>query len=593
VRKIQDLNGPWRFQPDPYGEGDHEGFERPDWDDSQWFDVDVPCDFSTVLPDLDFYEGGGWYRRSLDVPECMRGRCNLLRFEGVNHRCRVWLNGQLVGEHFDAYLPFEIRVDDSIEYGARNSLVVYADNTCHAEDVPGEQRGWRTFGGLVRSVALVSMSRLHLSHIATDARADGTLNLQADVTNELNELASTAIDVRLKPRITRTGADVPLREGESGPEIEGGGGALDITPGSTADFQSTTTFPDIQAWSPDSPTLYDLTVSLSHAGDVIDARTVTIGFRTIEARAGQLLLNGDPIYLTGFNRHEDSPCTAMAPDPELTRQDLVSMKSAGSNFVRLCHYPHDPGELDLCDALGLLVLDEIPLYWWGGKWDEEHYESKFAAAKRQVEKMVRRDVNHPCVAFWSVSNETSEKAPGVVEGNRELVKLVQGLDPTRPAVHVSNHWTEVREFDADDVICINAYPAWGRMHKGGKGGFTLEDATAWWSDELEKLHECYPDKPILIAEFGHPCLAGVKTGSLGEFSQCAALEAEFKAMHAPYVCGATVWCYADHPWPGGFSFMKYMTTSTYGVVTRSRQPKRAYETMRRLFTAKRANTDAD
>ena len=225
MRKIQDLNGPWRFQPDPYGEGDHEGFERPDWDDSQWFDVDVPCDFSTVLPDLDFYEGGGWYRRSLDVPECMRGRCNLLRFEGVNHRCRVWLNGQLVGEHFDAYLPFEIRVDDSIEYGARNSLVVYADNTCHAEDVPGEQRGWRTFGGLVRSVALVSMSRLHLSHIATDARADGTLNLQADVTNELNELASTAIDVRLKPRIARTGADVPLRAGESGPEIEGGGGA--------------------------------------------------------------------------------------------------------------------------------------------------------------------------------------------------------------------------------------------------------------------------------------------------------------------------------------------------------------------------------
>lgn len=580
MRTTIELDGPWRFQPDFYEEGDREGFERRDWDDSKWLECQVPCDFSTALSELAFYEGGGWYRRLLDVPQALRDQHNVLRFEGVNHRCRVWVNGRPAGENQDAYLPFEIAVDDLLDYGASNSIVVFADSTCYPEDVPGMQRGWHTFGGLVRSVSLVSTSRLHISDVATDARSDGALRVRVNVSNGADVSASTSVDVSL------VALSLPLGEGEG--EVRGPKDSLALEPGEHSEINLSATIPDIDPWSPESPNLYDLTVSLTREGDVVDARTITIGFRTIETRDGQLLLNGSPIYLTGFNRHEDSPRTTMAPDPELARQDLESMKAAGANFVRLCHYPHDSGELDLCDELGLLAMDEVPLYWWGGKWDEENHEPKLAASRRQLETMIARDINHPSVIFWSVSNETSERAPGVVEGNRELVKLAQELDASRPAVHVSNHWTEVKEFDDDDVICVNGYPAWGRMHKGGNGTFTLEDATRWWADELEKLHEAFPGKPILVAEFGHPALLGVGAGALGEPSQSAALAAEFEAMHAPYICGATVWCYADHPWPGGFSFMKNMTVSPYGVVTRDREKKQGYSAISALFNAKQS-----
>ena len=154
---------------------------------------------------------------------------------------------------------------------------------------------------------------------------------------------------------------------------------------------------------------------------------------------GGLLLNGRPIFLTGFNRHEDSPRVGMVPDMETTRRDLEDMVRMGCNFVRLCHYPHDPRELDLCDELGLLVMAEIPLYWWNGLEEgEEACAHKLDAAKRQLSNMIRRDINHPAIVFWSVSNETEEQRPEVAAGNRELVRLAKELDPTRLAVHVSS-----------------------------------------------------------------------------------------------------------------------------------------------------------
>jgi len=570
-RKSIDLNGPWLFLPDFYGEGDDATFHAPEWDDSGWLPVSVPSEFGTCLPELEFYEGVGWFRRRAVIPAEWTSKHVVLRFEGVNQRARVWVNGELVGENFDSFLPFEFPVSSLLKYGEENVLVVRADNTRHAEDVPGEQRGWRTTGGILRDVCLVASDPLHLGHVAILADVDGKLKITAAVSN----LREASAQIELHAEVL-SGDDSPCADFTSA--------SVALPAGQTTEIHLEGDVPDVSAWTPASPALYAVALSLRDPGDTVDAKSYRIGFRSIEASKGQLLLNGEPVTLLGFNRHEHSLSGGMVPDPETTRSDLEHMKAMGSNFVRLCHYPHDSSELDLCDELGLLVMDEVPLYWWAGQWEDEAiYQGKLSAAKRQVETMIRRDINHPSVIFWSVSNETSEKAPGVVEGNDTLVQLAKNLDSSRMAVHVTNHWTEVKAFDFDDVMCLNGYPAWGNRGKSNQGEYRLEDARHWWESEMKKLHEQYPEKPILVAEFGHPSLTGTRDGVMSEEAQSAALKAEFAGMQAAYVCGATIWCYADHPWPGGFDFMRFITTAPYGVVAQDRKRLHACDTVERMF----------
>jgi GNAT superfamily N-acetyltransferase len=320
-----------------------------------------------------------------------------------------------------------------------------------------------------------------------------------------------------------------------------------------------------------------------------DRREIRLGFRKVEASGGKLLLNGQEIYLTGFNRHEDSRMRDGAVDLGTARRDLIEIKEAGANFVRLCHYPHHPGELDLCDELGLLVMDEIPLYWWDGMREGvDHHRRKLEASKRQIRKMIRRDINHPSVIFWSVSNENREERPEVAEGNRQLVRLAKELDPSRLAVHVSDHhWQSHPNFSCDDVICVNAYPSLHRHGYDGDYAYDLSDSTRFWRDGLHRLHTQYADKPILVSEFGYAALEGVYDGAFGEDIQADAIAHEFAGMAAPYVCGATVWCWADHPWPAAtFEFCRHLGTSPYGVVSRDRRKLKAYRRIRQMFRAR-------
>ena len=199
--------------------------------------------------------------------------------------------------------------------------------------------------------------------------------------------------------------------------------------------------------------------------------------------------------------------------------------------------------------------------------------------------MVERDRDHPSVIFWSASNETDETRPEVAAGNAELVRLAKSLEPTRLATHVSNHWDGEPHFDDDDVVCVNGYPSWdGRIWQKNPG-YDLSQSGRWWQESLAELNSRYPDKPILISEFGYPCLDGVVEGALGEEVQASVIRSEFEGMQAPYVCGTTVWCWADHPWPEE-DFVAYVTTSPFGVVTRTRRRKAAFETARELFGGK-------
>jgi beta-galactosidase/beta-glucuronidase len=227
--------------------------------------------------------------------------------------------------------------------------------------------------------------------------------------------------------------------------------------------------PAAKPWSPESPSLYRAEIELRVGGRVIDRTSTRFGFRKIEVKGTSLLLNGRKLYLTGFNRHEDSPRTGMALDRETTRRDLEEMKAMGANFLRGAHYPHDPSEYDLCDELGILVMVEAPLNVWNGS----KREGTLQACKSYLRRMIERDFNHPSVIFWSVSNECVETNEGVYEGIQELVAHAKTLDPTRLVTHVSNHWTHGDIFRSaspaqDDVIGINEYFAELRLPRSAR-----------------------------------------------------------------------------------------------------------------------------
>ena len=293
-----------------------------------------------------------------------------------------------------------------------------------------------------------------------------------------------------------------------------------------------------------------------------------------------MLLNGREIYLVGFNRHEDSSRADLCADLQTVRQDLQDMKAMGCNFVRLCHYPHDPAELDLCDELGLLAKCEVPLWQWKGEAEGQGLSrQRVLAAKRQLESMVRRDRNHPSIIIWSVSNEAHDQRPEVTAGNYELERHVRGLDPSRLATHVADHWFDDVRCDADDLICVNGYPA--LYHEPRCEPWDAATQAQWWAAHLERVHRKYPDKPILVAEFGMMAMRGLSRHPHGEDAQAMALRSQFAGMQAPYVCGACVWCYADHAWEGG-------RTSLFGVVSRDRSyRKQAFYAMGELFRARR------
>lgn len=587
MRQRLDLNGIWRFTPDPCREGIGRSFFSPSFDVRQWLESPVPGCFEHACPELEFYEGVCWYRRTFEAPKEWRDSSTHLHFGCVNYRCRVWLNGVEIGANDAPFLPVSFDVTSRLAADAPNVLALEVDNSHHEGDVPGMHVGWRGFGGILRDVFLEAAPPVRFADVAIEA--DPTASRE---------------NVRLTFSLLNGGhGDPPLEvAGDILTAGETHVRSLEPTAVSASDATLVTHVDDPALWSPDSPKLYTLRLRLRRGAETLDEYESRFGFRSFVATAEGLRLNGTPMYLTGFNRHEDSPVTGAAQDLALVRRDLERMKEAGANTVRLCHYPHHPTELDLCDELGLIAFCEIPLYFWNDAEDgRRNNPARTDAAARQLTRLVARDRNHPSIAFWSVSNETADEESEVAESNRALIRHVRALDPNRFCVHVSNKWRSHPNFDEDDVICINGYPSMRAVRRGAAGEGVQDSgaqdhdfagAADEWRRDLTTLRERYPDKPVLITEFGFCSLPGTHDHAFGEETHAAAIEAEFGAMDAPYVCGALIWCWADHAWPPG-RFEEGYAISPFGVLTRSRRPLAPYRAARRLFRARLGMPEPD
>jgi beta-galactosidase/beta-glucuronidase len=601
VRQEMDLADRWRFQVDfrhdvqrqveSVDEGEKLGYFSPDFPTQDWREVSLPRAFDDCAPGMYKFRGICWFSRQFEVPVSMRGRRVVVHFEGVNYSSSVWVNGKLAGRNEDAFLPFEFPLEELLRYGERNLIVVRVDNLRRPTQSPTSEY-WQGQGGILREVKLVATDPARITEVGVTAAPEkdkGKFALRALVANGRSESANLSLQVKILNSAGRSLASLAAK-----PQA--------VEAGKEAELSVEGEVAEVAAWSPERPTLYTARVDLLADGRLADQQETRFGFRRIEARDEKLWLNGKPLFLMGFDRHEDSPRTGMAVDLENSRRDFQGIKEAGANFVRFCHYPHHPGELHICDELGLLVLAEIPLCGWGVKlndpfagagWNPSDAPAILDAAERALGKMIRRDINHPSIIIWSVSNENEEQHPEINAANNRLIQLGRQLDPTRLVTHVSCHWSSGNErvrgncgnvgkyFDFDDVVSVNAYPSPGLAagHRPGDNSW-LEESTQWWKNELARLQARYPGKPILITEFGYPCISGVN-GPFGKDMQALAAEADFRGMTAPYVCGATLWCYAKHAWPGGcFGF----DISPHGYVSRDRKTKmKAFSVVSKMF----------
>ncbi|MBM3853478.1 MAG: beta-galactosidase, partial [Verrucomicrobia bacterium] len=472
-------------------------------------------------------------------------------------------NGQLAGEHVGGYTPFEIEATAWLRPGAENTLAVLVDNAWSTETLPGARIGskpqeqvypWREYGGILGSVRLLLTAPIFVANLRVIAEpnlADGTaaVALTAFVRN------ATAAPARVRVGFT-------LERGAQPVEAWTGNRALAVEavlpPRAVTPVMAQVRLrPDqVRRWGVDHPQLYTARAAVLEGGRETETGTTTFGIRKIEARAGKLLLNGEPIRMGGGNRHSDHPQFGSIDPAEVVETDLRQMKRANMDLMRITHYPVEPRILDWADRHGLLIIEE------GLNWQltEPQMDSPALRAnfQTQMREMIERDWNHPSIIGWSVGNEYSSSSPAGLRWTKDMIDWARTLDDTRLLTFASHEAFSEKFPHADeegsryvDLICINMYDHFARR--------------------LDLVHARWPDKPVLVTEYGFR--ADLMPGEEARREAHRRTIELFRAR--PYVVGASVWTYNDYRsrFPPGTDARGYRQ---WGVVDADRREKPTY-----------------
>ena len=496
-RQAMSLNGDWHYIVDVQEEGYYDyrmnptrwGFfnnakpQRPenlieyDFDAAQT--MTVPGDWNTQDERLFFYEGTVWFQRYFDY-QPQGDRRALLYFGAVNYDCHVYVNGKKAGHHVGGFTPFNFDVTDLLHEG-QNFVIVKVDNKRSASAVPTQIFDWWNYGGITRDVLLVNVSPTYIE--------DYSLSLKRKVESGKRREISFSLQLNRK----EAGREVTL----SIPELKIKQKFTTDANGSI-NAQLLTLNAKLSLWSPANPKLYR--VELEMDGETISDE---IGFRTIETRGKQILLNGESIFLKGISMHEEKPNGGgRANSVDDARILLTWAKELGCNYVRLAHYPHNEYMVREAERMGIMVWSEIPCYWTINWKNEATYQN----AQQQLTDMIRRDQNRANVIIWSIANETPHSSERDAFLGR-LARYARTLDDTRlismamEVTGASNYVNRLQDnmHELVDVVSFNQYVGWYR---------DVNDAP-------KMRWEIPYDKPVIISEFG----GGAKYGLHGAKDQ--------------------------------------------------------------------------
>ena len=465
------LNGRWQAIVDPYETGLNARFylnakpkdkhELLEYDFDKSDVLNVPGDWNSQKKELFFYEGPVWYEKSYSYHKREHTRV-FVYFGAANYFTRVYLNGQPLGEHEGGFTPFNFEITDKIREGD-NFLVAEVNNARRRDGVPSVNTDWWNYGGLTRDVMLIEVPESFIQ--------DYFVQLAKESSHEISGW------VQLSGSMLTQQVTVEIPEG-----------AIKQTVATDAAGRAEFRFPaKLALWSPSHPKLYDVVLS-SGSDKVHDA----IGFRTIETRGTQILLNGNPIFLRGVALHEEAPLRGgRAFSSEDAKTLLGWARELGCNFIRLTHYPHSENMTRLADRMGLMVWSEIPVY-WDIDWENP---TTLQNAENQLHDMIARDHNRASVILWSLSNETPVK-PARLTFLRQLADAARQQDSTRLITSAMNHVDEAGPEarilhdplgEYLDVLGLNEYLGWywGRPEDAD----SMQWKTAW-------------NKPLIMSEFG-------------------------------------------------------------------------------------------
>ena len=484
-RSVVSLNGNWQIIIDPYETGYYDYRYQPredgyfknakpknpgdlieyDFDSAQ--QLNVPGDWNSQDDRLLFYEGTIWYKKSFDYQK-KAGTRLFVYFGGANYVADVYLNGQKLGHHEGGFTPFNFEITNTAK-NKDNFLVVKVDNKRRRDAVPTLNTDWWNYGGLTRSVTLIEEPETFIQ--------DYVIQLKK---GSLDEIAGW---VKLNGTAANQAVTIEIPEAKVKNSVR-----TDANGYAAISFKSR-----LQLWSPADPKLYQ--VALSTGSNSVSDR---IGFRSIETKGNDILLNGKSIFLRGISIHEESPLRGgRAFSEDDARMLLGWAKELGCNFVRLAHYPHNENMIRLADEMGVMVWAEIPVY-WTILWDNTE---TFENASKQLGEMITRDRNRASVILWSVANETpvSDARNKFLKG---LIDHARSLDPTRLLTAANErHYADATTQVVDDplgqyldVLGCNEYVGWydGLPEKA--------DGLSW---------KVSLNKPLIISEFGGDALFGL------------------------------------------------------------------------------------
>lgn len=575
LRKSQTLNGRWHYIVDVYETGyynyrwqPHDGSENPgagafflnrkpkDKTDLVEYDFDasptmlVPGDWNSQSEKLFYYEGTVWFKKSFDIPNYDASKRYYLHFGAVNYRADVYVNGKKLGTHIGGFTPFNFEMSHLVK-GKENFVVVRVDNKRAADEVPTLNTDWWNYGGITRDVTIYELSETFIE--------DYSLQLDKDNKNMMTGFVQLNGVDKSSKKVNIQIPELKLKQ--------------QFTTNEEGKIRFQIPVKKLTYWSDKNPKLYEVTLSTAK-----DKITDNIGFRQVKTNGADILLNGEKVFLKGICIHEENVMRGgRAYSMEDAKILLGWAKDLGCNFVRLAHYPHNENMVRLADEMGILLWEEIPVYWtiqWG---NPETYKK----AEQQLTELITRDKNRASVIIWSMANETpmSDERYTFLSN---LAETTRKIDNTRLiSAALEDHGkdangnimvVEDKFADVVDVLSFNQYYGW-------YGGDVQNIKNIRWEIDI--------NKPVIISEFGAGALQGFHGDSLTrwseEFQDLLYRETLPTLAKIPQLSGITPWILVDFRSPRRVLIPYQNGWNRKGLISETGNRKKAFYTLQQFY----------
>nr|WP_314465394.1 beta-glucuronidase [uncultured Clostridium sp.] len=575
TRQSISLDGMWKFKIDWESQGRQSGWQEGL---SGYDRIPVPASFQDFYTEKEIREfvGDVWYETEVFVSDRWQGEALFLRFGAATHKADIYVNGQYTGSHEGGFLPFSVDISKTVLFNQKNRITAVVNNELSVTNIPcgatvtlknGRKKAapyfdFYNYSGIHRSVQIIVCPEEYVFDYSTVYELNGT---DASVRYSVVTTGNNAVELELFDE-----------EGKLAAKASGKEGVLNVK--------------NARLWQVRDAYLYTLRIQIRDGARLIDQYEDQIGIRTVAIRDTKILINGTPVYLKGFGKHEDSDVSGRGFNRCMMKRDFELMKWIGANSFRTSHYPYDEEVYRMADREGFLIIDEVAAVGLfkstknfvdasNGKmsafFEADTIPQLLKRHLRDIEELIARDKNHASVIAWSLLNEPETTSEESVPYFQALFEKARELDPQkrpRTFAEIKNSGPYICKcHQFSDFICLNRYYGWYI-----KGGYEISDAFEDFREEMRQWKEVEPNKPFVFTEYGADTSAlehKLPSVMWSQEYQEEILELTNEVFDSlDFVVGEQVWNFADFQTTEG---IMRVNGNKKGIFTRQRQPKTA------------------